>query len=114
MAAEIRTLCQADSLVSKALVSRESKEPLPHNFADKAIGIIETKLKEYNRLHRNPVKKTAKWFERTVYTFFAKLFSGTDIPNFRGCSHCEAILMAIIDRISKKDDLDFSLKACLP
>jgi hypothetical protein len=113
MTAEIRRLCEVDSLVSEALVSRESKEP-PPDFANKAIEIIQTNIEHFAYQNIESVNKTSKRFETTVYAFFRKLVDTNMSPNFRGCGHCEAILMAIIDRISKKDDLEFSLKACLP
>ena len=106
---QIRTLCQDDSLVSKA---RESKKSPPPHFANKAIRIIETKIQDY--VEASPfVNKTSLRFEAMVYSFFKSLHKQKTLK-FRGCGHCEAILMAIIHRISKKNDLDFSLKACSP
>jgi hypothetical protein len=110
MVNEIKTLCQDSSLVSQAL-----KKPPPHNLADEAIRIIKTKIEEYEE--QVTVKKSSMRFERTVYGFFKKLLSKSPNPLkacFSGCGHCEAILMAIIYRISNENDLDFSLKACSP
>jgi hypothetical protein len=109
MVGEIQKLCQDSSLVSLA-----SNKPLPPDFADKAIRIIETKIKDYKA--SEVVNKTSKWFEAKVYLFFKNLISETPIKrDFSGCGHCEAILMAIIHRIiSNKIDLGFSLKVCSP
>ena len=112
MKQEIQRLCTDKSLVSTTLVSRQWLRTLPPDFADQAIKIIETKVDEYKQ-PKGSVNKTSMRFETMVYAFFRKLV-GTDTSPFRGCGHCEAILMAIIDRISKKDDLEFSLKACSP
>jgi hypothetical protein len=110
MVGEIRMLCQDGSLLSK--VSLESQRPLPPaDLADKVIRIMETKIEEYK--DSNTTNKTSARFESTVYSFFKKLLKKpVGNTNFTGCGHCETILMAIIHRISNKDDLDFSLKAC--
>jgi len=114
MADMIRTLCKDNILVSRAQASRESDKPLPPDFADKAISIIETKIKDYKTpAQSESTNKTSMRFEEMVYSFFKKLGLPKSLQ-FRGCGHCEAILMAIIHRISHKDDLDFSLKACSP
>lgn len=106
MVGEIQTLCQDSFLVSKASETR-----LPPDLANKAIEIIETKINEYKA--SKSVKNTSARFEATVYQFFKKLLSNsTPESQFTGCNHCEAILMAIIHRIIKKDDLGFSLEVC--
>jgi hypothetical protein len=117
MKQEIQRLCLDKSLVSTTLASRQWLRPLPPDFADQAIKIIETKVDEYKQ-PEGSVKKTSMRFEAAVYSFFRSLLkSQIDAcpPIFKGCGHCEAILMAIIHRISNKDlDLNFSLKACSP
>ena len=117
MKQEIQRLCTDKSLVSTTLASRQWLRTLPPDFADQAIKIIETKVDEYKQ-PEGSVKKTSMRFEAAVYSFFRSLLkSQVDAcpPIFKGCGHCEAILMAVIHRISNKDlDLNFSLKACSP
>jgi hypothetical protein len=112
MSEEIRTLCQDSSLLSKALNNRSIPD-----LANKAIDIMKAKIDAYQVPTSTTVTKTSGMFEEKVYKFFKKLLSPKSPQkplNFPGCGHCEAILMAIIHRISIKDDLDFSLKACSP
>ena len=111
MESEIKTLCKDSSILSKV-----SGKPLPDDFANKVIEIIKTKIKEYKIPPASEsVKKTSIRFVTMVYDFFRKLLEGESKHfEFTGGGHCEAILMAIIDRIisSNGGDLDFSLKAC--
>ena len=104
---QIQKLCEDSSLVSKA-----SNKPLPPDLANKVIEIIKTKINEYEAPTLPSAKKTSGQFGNKVYAFFQTLLSNGE-PSFSACGHCEAILMAIIHRVSTKDDLDFSLKACL-
>jgi hypothetical protein len=108
MVEEIQTVCKDSSLTS-----RVSQKPLPPDFANKAIMTLETKIRGYKA--PKSVNKTSARFEATVYSSFQSLLSKPSmLRDFSGCGHCEAILMAIIHRISNKNDLDFSLKACSP
>ena len=110
MVEEIRTLCKDSSLISMA-----SEQALPDNFADKAIEIIETKIKGYDLSGSSTsMKKTPTQFEAAVYSSFKKKLSQSQVKKCPGCEHCETLLMSIIHRICKKNDLDFSLKACPP
>ena len=118
MVGEIRSLCQDISLVSQARASiGENLKALLENpdLASKAIQIIETKINKFY-LQDSSVNKTSLRFETMVYNFFKDLISQKPNSNrlFAGCNHCEAILMAIIHRISTKNDLDFSLEVCSP
>ena len=111
MVDNIQAICQDSSLFSMVSTGKRS---LPSDLAKKAIAIIETKIKEYKAPSQS-VHKTSKRLETMVYSLFKNLLSNPPkIPKFTGCGHCEAILMAIIYRIIKKDDLDFSLKARSP
>ena len=111
MVKEIEALCQDKSLVSEAF---NSKRSLPADFANRAVEIIQTKIKDYKAPDSGLANKSSMQQEMKVYSFFKKLLSSPKGSEFPGCGHCEAILMAIIHHISNKDDLDFSLKACSP